>query len=52
LPPGTAPYTSRIEREIARRKQKIKSDVVNEAYTNYPTDEVLEVLRFWNVKLD
>lgn len=52
LPPGTAPFTARIEREVAKRKQKIKADVANAAYLHYPKNEVLEVLKFWNITLD
>lgn len=52
LPRGTAPFTASIEREINKRKQKIKADLANPAYLHYPRDEVLEVLRFWNVSLD
>lgn len=51
LPPGTAPFTARIEREIANRKQRIKADLANPAYLYYPKDEVLEVLKFWNITL-
>jgi hypothetical protein len=52
LPPGTAPFAARIELEIAKRKQKIKADLANAAFLHYPKDEVLEVLKFWNVSLD
>ena len=51
-PPGTAPFTPRVEREIAKRKQKIKQDVSNAAYLHYPKEEVMKVLKFWNVGLD
>jgi hypothetical protein len=51
LPPGTAPYTPRIEREIAKRKEKIRSDLANAAFLNYPKAEVEQVLKFWNVAL-
>lgn len=29
LPPGTAPFTPRIEREIAKRKTKVRADLSN-----------------------
>jgi hypothetical protein len=52
LPPGTAPFTARVKQEIARRKQKIRADVANAAYLHYPKEQVLDVLKFWNVSLD
>ena len=51
LPPGTAPFTSRIEREIAKRKSKVRSDLANADYLHYPKIEVEEVLRFWKIDL-
>jgi hypothetical protein len=51
LPPGTAPFTARIEREIARRKAKIKADIENATFLHYPKEEVLAVLKFWNIEL-
>ena len=44
LPPGTAPFTVRVEREIAKRKQKIKADIANAAFMHYPKEDVLGVL--------
>jgi hypothetical protein len=52
LPPGTAPFTDRVEREIAKRKQRIKASIANSKLLHYPKDEVAKVLEFWNVKLD
>jgi hypothetical protein len=52
LPPGTAPHTARVEKEILRRKLKIKADIENAAYHHYPKDEVLKVLEFWKITLD
>lgn len=51
-PPGVAPFSVRIEREIAKRKQKIKADLANAAFLHYPKDDVLSVLKFWNIDLD
>jgi hypothetical protein len=51
LPPGTAPFTPRIEREIAKRKAKIRSDLANAEYLHYPKGEVEDVLNFWKVDL-
>ena len=51
LPPGTALFTVRIEREIAKRKQRIKADIANAAFLHYPKDDVEEVLRFWKIEL-
>ena len=52
LPPGTAPFTSRVERAIARRKAKIKADLANADYLHYPKAEVGDVLKFWGIDLD
>jgi len=52
LPPGTAPFSDRIEREIAKRKLKIKADINSIEYRNYPRSEVVEVLKFWDISLD
>jgi len=51
LRPGTAPFTPRVEREIAKRKRRIKADLENAAFLHYPKGEVLDVLRFWKVEL-
>jgi hypothetical protein len=50
LPPGTAPFTDRIKKEIAKRKRKIKLDIDNAAFINYPRAEVEDVLRFWKIE--
>ena len=52
LPPGVAPFSARIEREIAKRKQKITADLRNADFLHYPKDDVLGVLKFWNIELD
>ena len=52
LPPGTAPFGERIEREIAKRKDKWKADLANASLLHYPKEEVLSVLGFWGVELD
>ena len=52
LPPGTAPFTPRVEREIAKRKQKMRLDLANATYLHYPRSEVESVLKFWKVSLD
>ena len=51
LPPGTAPFTAAIAREIEKRKAKIRSDLSNAEYIHYPKAEVEAVLDFWKVKL-
>ncbi|MCB8823204.1 hypothetical protein [Microvirga rosea] len=51
LPPGTAPFTARIKREIERRKEKMRSDLANADYLHYPKTEVEAVLDFWKVQL-
>ena len=52
LPPGTAPFSERIAREIAKRKRKIKIDIENATFLHYPKEEVLGVLKFWGIELD
>ncbi len=51
LPLGTAPFSERIAREIARRKRKIQADLGDVALLHYPRAEVVEVLKFWCIKL-
>ncbi len=51
LPPGAAPFSERIAREIAKRKRKIKADIENAAFLHYPKEEVLDVLKFWGIEL-
>jgi hypothetical protein len=52
LPPGTAPFTAQVQREIDRRKRKIRSDLCNAAYLHYPRAEVEGVLQFWKIDLN
>jgi hypothetical protein len=52
LPSGTAPYDNQIEREIAKRKHRLKASLENSSYLHYPKDEVISVLKFWNITLD
>lgn len=52
LPAGTAPFSARIEREIAKRKAVIKRDLANADFLHYPRDGVRDVLEFWKIKLD
>ena len=51
LPPGTAPFTTRIEKAVAKRKAKIRAELDNATYLHYPKSEVTEVLKFWKVDL-
>lgn len=51
LPPGTAPFTPRIEREIEKRKSKIRSALASANLLHYPKTEVEAVLKFWRVDL-
>lgn len=51
LPPGIAPFTPRTEREIAKRKAKVRADLANADYLHYPKAEVEAVLDFWGVDL-
>jgi hypothetical protein len=51
VPTGTAPFSGRIEREIAKRKQHIKASIENIDLVHYPRAEVIEVLKSWHVEL-
>lgn len=51
LPKGTAPFSKRVENEIEKRKNRIKTSLENTALTYYPRDEVVEVLKFWGIQL-
>jgi hypothetical protein len=51
LPPGTAPFTTRVVREIEKRKAKIRSNLGNAGYLHYPKAEVEAVLEFWKVQI-
>jgi hypothetical protein len=52
MPPGTAPFLARIEREIVKRKQRIRVSVEDLRLVHYPREEVLDVLKFWGVQLE
>ena len=52
MPPGTAPFSARIEREIIKRKQRIRVSVEDLRLVPYPREEVLDVLKFWGVQLE
>jgi hypothetical protein len=51
LPPGTAPFSDRIEREIAKRKSQMRASIADLSLTYYPREEVCTVLKFWGVQL-
>jgi hypothetical protein len=51
FPPGTAPFSDRIERKITKRKAQIKASIQNADLVHYPRDEVLKVLKFWRIEL-
>jgi len=51
LPPGTAPFSSRVEREIAKRKQRIRASINDAKLSNYPREKVLRVLKFWGMEV-
>lgn len=51
-PPGTAPFSERIEKEIAKRKRRIKASMENARFVHYPRAEVMEVLKFWGIRLE
>lgn len=51
MPPGTASFSLRIEREIAKRKQRIRASIDDAELVHYPREQVLEVLKFWRVEI-
>jgi hypothetical protein len=51
IPPGTAPFSDRIEREIRKRKRQIQASLDNFDLVHYPRDEVRQVLQFWKIDL-
>jgi hypothetical protein len=51
LPPGTAPYSDRVQGAIARRKAEIREMLDDATLVNYPRDEVREVLAFWKIEV-
>ena len=51
IPPGTAPFSDRVQREITKRKDRIKAEIENAGFLCYPRDQVLEVLKFWRIEL-
>lgn len=52
LPLGTAPYSDQVQRQVQKRKARIKAALADLGYVAYPKEEVEAVLRFWNVDLD
>jgi len=52
FPPGTAPFSDRIERKITKRKAQIKASVQNADLLHYPRDEVLQLLKFWRIEFN
>ena len=52
LPPGLAPFSARIDKEIVKRKQQIKANLSNAAFQHYPKEDVLSVLNFWRIDLE
>lgn len=51
VPFGTSPFSNRIEREIARRKQQWKAALSDSSLEHYPREQVLDVLDFWGIDL-
>ena len=49
LPPGTAPFTSAIKDEIRKRKVSIRTMLADASLTNFPQEEVRQVLEFWKI---
>ncbi len=51
LPPGTAPYSERVEYSITKRKAKLQRQLADKALKHYGHDAVREVLAYWKVHL-
>jgi hypothetical protein len=51
LPPGTAPYTETVSRSISKQKSKIRAMLEDISLTNFPRDEVQQVLSFWKIEI-
>lgn len=51
LPPGTAPFTERVQASVNRRKARVRAQLENESLTLYDRNSVRQVLEFWRVEL-
>jgi hypothetical protein len=51
-PPGTAPFSPRVQAAIAKQKAKLRQQLKDESLKHYEHDAVREVLAFWKVNLD
>jgi hypothetical protein len=51
LPPGTAPFTSRVAKAIKKRKDELKRLLADESLVHFPRTEVLDVLDKWKIEL-
>lgn len=52
LPPGTAPFSDRVRKAIAKRKAEIQKALADTSLAHYPRDEVQAVLAFWGIELN
>jgi hypothetical protein len=51
LPPGTAPFSERVQSAVARRKARIRAQLEDDSLRHYDRHAVRGVLEFWGVDL-
>lgn len=51
LPPGTAPFNTAVLEEIRKRKARLKTMISDASLTNFPREEVRQVIQFWRINL-
>lgn len=51
LPPGTAPFSDRVQASIEKRKARFREQLANAELEHFGHDDVRQVLQFWNVAL-
>lgn len=51
LPPGTAPFSERVQASIEKRKARFRAQLANPELEYFGHDQVRDVLAFWNVAL-
>jgi hypothetical protein len=51
LPPGTAPFSSRVQKSIEKRLSRFRAQLADPELEHFGHDRVRQVLEFWNVSL-
>lgn len=51
LPPGTAPFSRKVEAAIANRKRELARLLADASLTHFPREQVMEVLAFWKIEI-